>query len=74
MGERMEMAKWIVFNQGEELEFAECSNCGNEMAPMITHVGGYPKGLAPEKEVTYYPVVCPNCMCVLDYAVPAEEE
>lgn len=70
---RMNKADWIVFNQGEELEFAECSNCGYEAQPGITHVGGYPKGETPEKKVTYYPAVCPKCLRDMDELVPAEE-
>ena len=53
-------AKWIVFNAREELEFAECSQCGLEENPSI--VGGR----------HLYPKVCAKCGFQMMDAVPAE--
>lgn len=67
------MAKWIVFNQGEEMEFAECSNCGHEATPEMTQVFGYPREETRGMDVVSYPPVCPTCGRVIDEVVPAEE-
>lgn len=55
-------AKWIVFNPGEELEFAECSRCGKEMEPEVT--GGR----------HFYGKECPGCGAQMVDVVTAEED
>ncbi len=41
---------WLLYNRGEEIEFAECSCCGYEYTPSCRGQG-----------VRGYPLVCPNC-------------
>ena len=52
-----ETKKWVVFNRGENLEFAEC---GQEVDPDVTIRNWY-----PEK--------CPKCGAILAGTVDAEE-
>ena len=56
----METARWIVFNQGEELEFAECEHCGRECEP------------APVLKLGYFDT-CPGCRRLMIGTVTAEE-
>lgn len=49
----------IIFNQGDQYEFAECGNCGCEIDPPG-------KGLP-------YPVRCPKCGWFFDWSVKAED-
>lgn len=58
---KMEEAKnWVVFNRGENLEFAECPVCGHEVDPDKTILD-------------LYPGVCPKCGAILAGTVDAEE-
>ena len=52
---------WIVFNHGEELEFAECYGCGHEQEPEITG------------ERHFYPNACPQCGAKMVAVITAEE-
>jgi len=56
----MDKAKWYVFNQGEELEFAECSACGYEQEPCAVFEDGYPGN-------------CPGCGREITGKVRAED-
>ncbi len=57
---KMEEAKnWVVFNRGENLEFAECPVCGREVDPDKTILD-------------LYPGVCPKCGTIMGGTVDAE--
>lgn len=51
---------WIVFNQGTNLEFAECSWCEHEIEPDVT-------------VRNWYPDVCPKCGAAIAGRVRAED-
>ena len=56
-----ERAMWIVYNRGEDIEFAECSECGREQEPEIT-AGRH-----------FYPNACPKCGRAMTNVISAEE-
>ena len=47
-------AEWWIFNQGTDLEFAECSNCGREQEPSCIPIPLYGKE-------SRYLEKCPMC-------------
>ena len=51
-------AAWIVFNEGTDLEFAECDNCGHE---------------STKKKDEGYPWICPQCGAETMTIVMAED-
>ena len=59
-GTEAEKMYWIIFNEGTDLEFAECSNCGEEMEPV--HYRTEPADQAGVAKVTY-PGYCWKCLC-----------
>lgn len=66
----MKESRWIIYNQGEYLEFAECENCGHERNPAysVHHVPG-----KEHKAETIYPMYCPGCQAVMIGRIKAEE-
>lgn len=53
-------AEWRIYNQGDQIEFAECSECGHEEEPNVTLK-------------KWYPAECPGCGAKMVDAVPVEE-
>ena len=60
------MTKWVIFNQGDEYEFAECAVCGHEQEP-----SGLP-GLMGFRQ-KWYPKKCPSCGLKVSGTITAEE-
>ena len=51
---------WIIYNRGQALEFAECSECGHEQEPNIVLM------------CTTYPNKCPACKTMMGVRTTAE--
>lgn len=52
---------WIIYNRGQALEFAECSECGHEQEPNIVLM------------CTTYPNKCPACKTLMGTRTTAEK-
>ncbi len=59
-------AMWIIYNQGDEYEFAECAKCGHEQEP-----SGLP-GVKGFKQ-KWYPKRCPKCEAKMAGTITAED-
>ena len=56
---------WIVYNRGDEYEFAECNKCGKEQEP---------SGLDHLVRRKWYPRVCPQCGAKMIGTINAEDD
>lgn len=65
------MAKLIIFNQGTDLEFGECSECSAAIDPYGTLIS---KGEKMDMQMTCYPETCPYCHSKFVSRVLVKEE
>lgn len=69
VGEKKKTSRWIVYNEGTGLEFAECEHCGHEKEPWYTD---YETEETQWRETTY-PNKCPMCLARMEGRIRAEE-